>query len=88
MDWLNKSNQVNGTSKQDICDNYLSLTDPSFVKNVKNNYEDYCIKCNVEKKTHLADGCMVCEKCGQVDYIVIDSDKRSYKDVLTTLMNG
>ena len=23
MDWLNKSNQVNGTSKQDICDNYL-----------------------------------------------------------------
>ena len=80
MDWLNKSNQVNGTSKQDICDNYLSLTDPSFVKNVKNNYEDYCIKCNVEKKTHLADGCMVCEKCGQVDYIVIDSDKPSYKD--------
>ena len=80
MDWLNKSNQVNGTSKQDICDNYLSLTDPSFVKNVKNNYEDYCLKCNCEKKTHLADGCMVCEKCGQVDYIVIDSDKPSYKD--------
>ncbi len=80
MDWLNKSNQVNSTSKQDICDNYLSLTDPSFVKNVKNNYEDYCLRCNCEKKTHLADGCMVCEKCGQVDYIVIDSDKPSYKD--------
>ena len=80
MDWLNKSNQVNNSSKQDICDNYLSLTDPGFVKNVKNNYEDYCLKCNCEKKTHLADGCMVCEKCGQVDYIVIDSDKPSYKD--------
>ena len=80
MDWLNKSNQVNNTTKQDICDNYLSLTDPSFVKNIKNNYEDYCLKCNCEKKTHLADGCMVCEKCGQVDYIVIDSDKPSYKD--------
>ena len=53
MDWLNKSNQVNSTSKQDICDNYLSLTDPSFVKNVKNNYEDYCLRCNCEKKTHL-----------------------------------
>ena len=23
---------------------------------------------------------MICEKCGQVDYIVIDSDKPSYKD--------
>ena len=64
MDWLNKSNQVNNSSKQDICDNYLSLTDPSFVKNVKNNYEDFCLKCNVEKKTHLADGCMVCQNCG------------------------
>ena len=43
---------------------------------------------------------MVCENCGQVDYIVIDSDKPSYKDppkekyhillinVLITLMNG
>ena len=51
MDWLNKSNQVNNSSKQDICDNYLSLTDPSFVKNVKNNYEDFCLKCNIEKKT-------------------------------------
>ena len=80
MDWLNKNNQVNTNSKQEICDNYLSLTDPNFVKNIKNNVEDYCLKCNVEKKTHLADGCMVCEKCGQVDYIVIDSDKPSYKD--------
>ena len=35
MDWLNKSNQVNNTSKQDICDNYLSLTDPDFVKKYK-----------------------------------------------------
>ena len=80
MDWLNKSNPVNNTSKQDICDNYLSLTDSTFVKNIKNNYEDYCLRCNCEKKTHLSDGCMICEKCGQVDYIVIDSDKPSYKD--------
>ncbi len=80
MDWLNKNNQINSNNKQDIFDNYLSLTDPCFVKNIKNNYEDFCLKCNIEKKTHLADGCMICEICGQVDYIVIDSDKPSYKD--------
>ena len=80
MDWLNKNNQINSNTKQDICDNYLSLTDPCFVKNIKNNSEDFCLKCNVEKKTHLSDGCMICEICGQVDYIVIDSDKPSYKD--------
>ena len=80
MDWLNKNNQVNTNSKQDICDNYLSLTDPTFVKNIKNNHEDFCMKCNIEKQTHLSDGCMICPICGQVDYIVIDSDKPSYKD--------
>jgi hypothetical protein len=80
MDWLNKNNQVNISSKQEICDNYLSITDPNFVKNIKVNTEDYCLNCNIEKKTHLADGCMVCERCGEVNYIVIDSDKPSYKD--------
>jgi hypothetical protein len=80
MDWLNKNNQINSSSKQEICDNYLSITDPNFVKNIKINTEDYCLNCNIEKKTHLADGCMVCERCGEVNYIVIDSDKPSYKD--------
>jgi len=80
MDWLNKNNQVNISSKQEICDNYLSITDPNFVKTLKINTEDYCLNCNIEKKTHLADGCMVCERCGEVNYIVIDSDKPSYKD--------
>jgi hypothetical protein len=80
MDWLNKNNQVNNNSKQEICDNYLSITDPNFVKTLKINTEDYCLNCNIEKKTHLADGCMVCERCGEVNYIVIDSDKPSYKD--------
>jgi hypothetical protein len=80
MDWLNKNNQINTSSKQEICDNYLSITDPNFVKDIKINTEDYCLNCNIEKKTHLADGCMVCERCGEVNYIVIDSDKPSYKD--------
>ena len=80
MDWLNKNNQVNSNSKQEICDNYLSITDPNFVKNIEINSEDYCFKCNIEKKIHLSEGCKVCELCGEVDYIVIDSDKPSYKD--------
>ena len=47
MDWLNKSNQVATNSKQEICDNYLSLTDPNFVKSIKCNNDDFCLKCNV-----------------------------------------
>ena len=39
-----------------------------------------CSKCLVDKITHLSDGCMICPKCGVISYIIIDSDKPSYKD--------
>ena len=81
MDWLNKNNKYNKTNKQDICENYLKATDPNFVKSIDNIYQhDFCLKCNIEKKTHISEGYKVCEKCGEISHIVIDSDKPSYKD--------
>ena len=50
----------------------------SFEKQEQQN--SYCEKCGIEKTTHLSDGCMICTKCGEISYIVIDSDKPSYKD--------
>ena len=47
---------------------------------MNDNNSSICEKCNIEKTTHLSDGCMICQKCGEVTYIVIDSDKPSYKD--------
>ena len=80
MDWLNKSGDTQENLKKKICEDYLSKTDSKYVKKMNENNSSMCEKCNIEKTTHLSDGCMICKKCGEVTYIVIDSDKPSYKD--------
>ena len=80
MDWLNKSGDTQENLKKKICEDYLSKTDSKYVKKMNDNNSSICEKCNIEKTTHLSDGCMICQKCGEVTYIVIDSDKPSYKD--------
>nr|QDY52221.1 poxvirus Late Transcription Factor VLTF3 like [Mimiviridae sp. ChoanoV1] len=78
MDWLNKD-AIMKNSKKDVCDQYLSLTEENFVKNFETQGE-ICEKCSGEQVIHLTKGCMICKKCGDISYIVIDSDKPSYKD--------
>ena len=81
MDWLNKDDNYKENIRKNICDSYLSLTDPNFVKKIDNNeINSLCNKCNIEKIIHIAEGNMICTNCGEVSYIVIDSDKPSYKD--------
>ena len=57
----------------------LFRSDNDFVKTYDNN-EDICEKCQGQKIIHLSLGSMICKKCGDISYIVIDSDKPSYKD--------
>ena len=78
MDWLNKDS-ITKNSRKDICEQYLSITDSDFVKNY-DSPSDKCDKCKGEKIIHLSQGCMICKKCGDISYIIIDSDKPSYKD--------
>lgn len=82
MDWLNKNQTNTENVRRKVCDNYMSIIDPSFVKSYDKQelQNSYCEKCGIEKTTHLSDGCMICTKCGEISYIVIDSDKPSYKD--------
>ena len=80
MDWLNNSEKKSDNERKNVCDKYLSITDPNFVKKNNDNNSNMCSKCLVDKITHLSDGCMICPKCGVISYIIIDSDKPSYKD--------
>tara|TARA_B110001469_G_C9648201_1_gene329057 strand:- start:7443 stop:8582 length:1140 start_codon:yes stop_codon:yes gene_type:complete len=78
MDWLSKESMTKN-SRKNICEQYLSITDNDFVK-VYEDPSDICTKCQGEKIIHLSQGCMICNKCGDISYIIIDSDKPSYKD--------
>ena len=58
MDWLNKNQSNTENRRQAVCDNYLALTDPNFVKSFEKHEKDslICEKCQIEKKCLLITG--------------------------------
>lgn len=100
MDYINnkKNNQNNikkfvkgekKTLRKQIFFDYLDLVDKSNKKGriqyVKNY--TYCDNCNIEKTIIYHESLYVCEKCGQCDPIIVDSEKTSYKDNLLETTN-
>ena len=41
---------------------------------------EHCFLCGVERKLFMSDGKMICPNCGDEKFILIDSDKPSYKE--------
>jgi len=80
---VSPSNTSEFTSKNQIMDEYLQLTDSGYVKNMSNipNDElDNCKICNVPRITDSSHGCMICPKCGCEEKILVDYDTPSYKE--------
>jgi len=74
-------NKNESKSRANILDLYMSKIDEDFIlKNDKEINVDICTECNVEKILYLSEGFVVCPKCGEQNFILIDSDKPSYKD--------
>ena len=48
----------------------------------KNDIIDYCETCGVEKTLYMSEGKMICNKCGDESFILIDSDKPITKNLL------
>jgi hypothetical protein len=68
-------------SRAKIYDKYLSKTDENYIlQNLNEINDDLCKKCNVEKIIYLSEGKQICPCCGVENFILIDSDKPSYKD--------
>lgn len=66
-----------------ILNSYLKIVEPENFKNSDYiNNIDICDNCNIEKILEQSEGYYVCENCGVIDYVVIDSDKPSFKDPL------
>ena len=69
-------------SKAKMYEDYLLLTDENFdnLNIEKNSNIDFCNKCGIEKTLYMSEGKMICNKCGDESFILIDSDKPSYKE--------
>ena len=67
--------------RSDLLEEYLKIVDPSFTPSKPHSYSyDYCERCKTEKVLYGSEGAIVCKKCGDTDYIMVESDKPSYKD--------
>ena len=80
---VNKNDISSYSSKNAIMDQYLQITDDSYIKNINNipNDElDNCLQCNVPRILDSSHGCMICPKCGCEEKILVDYDTPSYKE--------
>ena len=67
--------------KKNYLDDYLKKIDPNYVSNfIVDNKIFKCSQCNNEMTLYPSDGLQICLKCGNQEYVLIESDKPSFKD--------
>ena len=69
-------------SKAKLYEEYLARTNDNdiILDNSENKNIELCITCNIERKLYMSEGKLICPKCGDEIFILIDSDKPSYKE--------
>jgi hypothetical protein len=72
----------NAPQRSDLLNQYLQIEDPGSAKAAEGTEDDWtqCDKCGSEMIMCMNEATMTCSKCGNKDFILIDSDKPSYKD--------
>ena len=77
---LSKRNRIKTLTVAGIYNEYLSHVDKSYVKNFEDTDVNICIHCDSKLKLYLSEGLMICPNCGDQHFVLIDSDKPSFKD--------
>jgi hypothetical protein len=76
-------------SKLDIYNHVMSKVDDDFVPEdlFETSENDECPFCQTDRELYQNEGKLVCPKCFYVDFILIDSDKPSYRDTPKEMTN-
>ena len=76
-----EKNNVQKISRAKLYDNYLNVIDINHRIN-KQNKENTCsiVGCDGQKILSQSDGCLVCNKCGDAENILMAIDKPNYKE--------
>ena len=76
------SSTARAPQRSDLLNQYLQIEDPSLAKTPEGAEDEWtqCELCGSEMIMSMNEATMTCSKCGNKDFILIDSDKPSYKD--------
>ena len=67
--------------KKNFLDDYLKKIDTNYVSKIKIDGKIYkCDQCSNEMTLYPSDGIQICNQCGNQEFILIESDKPSFKD--------
>jgi hypothetical protein len=72
-----------GLQRNQLLNEYLQLEDPTMARTSVEEYDDpwtNCENCGNEMIMCLNEANLTCSKCGHQEFILVDSDKPSYKD--------
>ena len=75
--------QKKGHQRNQLLNDYLQLENPAMARNNVEEYDDpwtICDLCGNEMIMCLNEANLTCSKCGHQEFILVDSDKPSYKD--------
>lgn len=72
-----------GLQRNQLLNTYLQIEDPGMARNTTEEYDDpwtICELCGNEMIMCLNEANLTCSQCGHQEFILVDSDKPSYKD--------
>lgn len=75
-----KKSQVKRISKANLYEQYITVIDKTHFRKTKIDRLNVCDKCDGEKVVVPSDGCHVCQECGDVEIILISTEKPKYKE--------
>ena len=80
--FINKKNKIKNS---DLYDKYLNKIEPKYSGKYEfiHNFE-LCNQCKIKKMLIQTEGRYVCQGCGRSDNIIIESEKPSYKEALSS----
>ena len=84
-----KTKRRENMSKMDIYNFVMTKIDDDFIPEDENKISenDECPYCETDRELYQNEGKLVCPKCFYVDFILIDSDKPSYRDAPKEMTN-
>lgn len=74
----------NDFDKEIISNQYNAIINKTYTKNIIDTYYNKKIKCDeckIDKILYHSKGCLVCQNCGEAEFLIIDNKNSNYNDI-------